>query len=224
STYSVGASFLDQEGIVGGDKASYRRYNGRLNFTTELAPKVTLQNILLYTHERRRTVPESGIASVLYNAINASPLASVRTPEGRYTYLEEFSDIINPLAQIDNTWNNNEVNKVVGKQELVYKVNSNFELSGRAGYTYAVVEGKVFNPLVYYGANKAQNTAANANLDPPTRDVFGQLLPVHNTVNESRNTYFSYNLDAFLNYNREFGDHKVKATLGTSLLADKSSG
>lgn len=224
STYSVGASFLDQEGIVGGDKASYRRYNGRLNFTTELAPKVTLQNILLYTHERRRTVPESGIASVLYNAINASPLASVRTPEGRYTYLEEFSDIINPLAQIDNTWNNSEVNKIVGKQELVYKVNSNFELSGRAGYTYAVVEGKVFNPLVYYGANKAQNTAANANLDPPTRDVFGQLLPVHNTVNESRNTYFSYNLDAFLNYNREFGDHKVKATLGTSLLADKSSG
>lgn len=224
STYSVGASFLDQEGIVGGDKASYRRYNGRLNFTTEIAPRVTLQNVLLYTNERRRTLPESGIASVLYNAINASPLAAVRTPEGRYTYLEEFSDIINPVAQIANTWNNNEVNKVVGKQELVYKVNDHFELSGRAGYNYAVVEGKTFNPLVYYGANKAQNTAHDADLTPPTRDVFGQLLPVYNNVNESRNTYFSYNLDAFLNFNREFGDHRVKGTLGTSILADKSSG
>ncbi len=224
TAYSIGGSFLDQEGIVGGDKASYRRYNARINFSTEIAEDVTLQNVFLYTNERRRTLPESGIASVLYNAINASPLASVRTPEGRYTYLEEFSDIINPLAQIDNTFNNTAVNKLVGKQELTWAINDRFELSGRAGYTYAVVEGKGFNPLVYYGANKAQNTAANADLDPPTRDVFGQLLPVYNSVNEYRNTYFTTNLDAFLNYNQTFGVHAVKATLGTSIFIDRSSG
>src|SRR5690606_14144350 len=154
---------------------------------------------------------------------NASPLAAVRTPEGRYTYLEEFSDIINPVAQIANTWNNNEVNKVVGKQELVYKVNDHFELSGRAGYNYAVVEGKTFNPLVYYGANRTQSTPHDAELTPPTRDVFGQLRPVYNNVNESRNTYVSYNHDAFLNFDPEFGDHRAKGTLGTSILADKSS-
>ncbi|HYG21074.1 MAG TPA: SusC/RagA family TonB-linked outer membrane protein, partial [Ohtaekwangia sp.] len=221
STYSIGGSFLDQKGIVGGDKASYKRYNGRLNFTTELAPKVTLQNVLLFTHEKRSTVPEDGIAAVLYNAINASPAASVRTPEGRYTYLEEFSDIINPLAQIENTYNEALVNKLVGKLELVYKINDNFDITGRAGYNYAIVDDKVFSPLVYYGSGKAQNTAANANLDPFTAELAeGLIVPVHNRVTETRTTYGNYIFDAFINYDKAFGEHKVKGTLGTSVRSE----
>src|SRR5690606_33860014 len=35
STFSIGGSYLDQNGIVGGSKARYRRYNARLNLTTD---------------------------------------------------------------------------------------------------------------------------------------------------------------------------------------------
>lgn len=222
STYSIGGSYMDQEGIVGGDKASYKRYNARINFTTDLAPKVTLQNVLLFTNEKRNTLAENGISSVLFNAINASPVISPYNPDGSYAFLEQVSEVINPLAQIANTFNDTRVNKITGKQELVYKINTNFELTGRAGYVYALVDGKTFSPLVWYGAGKAQNTALNANLDPRTTEIAsGVTIPIHNSVAESRSSYFDYNLEAFLNYNKVFGDHKVKATLGTSMISNQ---
>lgn len=223
STYSIGGSYLDQEGIIGGDKASFKRYNARINFTNDISSKVKLQSMVLYTNEKRKTVPENGIASVLYNTINASPLASVYT-NNRYTYLEEFSDIVNPLAQIDNTFNLTNVNKIVGKEELTYAINNDFEITGRAGYGFALVDDKSFSPLVYYGSGKAQNTASNEDLDPfLTEIVSGTFIPVQNSVTETRSTYLDFNLEAFLNYNKTFGtDHKVKGTLGMSIAGNES--
>lgn len=223
SNYSIGFSFLDQEGIVGGDKAGFRRYNGRINFTTDLTSKISLQNVMLYTNERRSTLPENTISSVLYNTINASPLASVRDGDGNFTYLEEVNDVINPLAQMANTFNQADVNKLVGKEELTYKINDQFELSGRAGYNYAIVDDKTFSPLVYYGSGKAQNTAINEDLDPPMIEIAdGVEIPVTNRVTEGRTSYFNYNLEAFLNYKRIFGGvHSIKGTLGASLFGDQ---
>lgn len=225
SNYSIGGSYLDQEGIVGGDKASFRRYNARINFSTELAPKVNLQSIFLYTNEQRSALAENGIGSVLYNTINASPLATVYTGD-RFSYLEEFSDIINPIAQMANTFNISKVNKIAGKEELSYKINDNFELVGRAGYTYAIVDDKSFSPLVYYGVGKAQNTASNANLDPFLSEIVtGVTIPVQNSVSESIQNFLEFNTEAFLNYNNTFNDvHKVKGTIGTSIIGTESKG
>jgi TonB-linked SusC/RagA family outer membrane protein len=242
STYSIGGSYLDQQGIVGGDKAAYRRYNARVNFTTDITSKLTLQNTLLYTNERRNTLPESTIAAVLYNTINASPAATVINPNnGKYTYLEEFSDIINPKAQMANSFNETKVNKIVGKQELNYKINKNFEVTARIGYNYANVSSKVFNPLVYYGSGKAQNSATNEALVPDSILVFSKKydsvlvnnvwkkdynveykIPRLNSVTETQQTYFNYNAEAYLNYNKVFADvHTVKGTLGTSFIGDR---
>jgi TonB-dependent starch-binding outer membrane protein SusC len=222
STYSIGGSYMDQEGIVGGDKARYKRYNARLNYTVDLAPKVTLQNVLLFTNENRKTLAENGISSVLFNAINASPIVAPFNTDGSFAYLEQVSEVINPLAQIANTFNDTRVNKLTGKQELTYKINNNFDVTGRAGYVYALVSDKNFSPLVWYGAGKAQNTAFNANLDPRTTEIAtGVTIPINNSVSESRSTYFDYNLEAFLNFSREFGDHKVKAVVGTSMISNQ---
>ena len=223
SNYSIGGSYLDQKGIVGGDKASYKRYNARVNFTTELAPKLTLQNVLLFTNETRTTLPENGIASVLYNTINASPAASVRKADGTFTYLEEFNDIINPMAQMANTYNQAKVNKLVGKLELMYKINSQFEATARIGYNYAQVGVKVFNPLVYYGSGKPQNSARSAALIPDSVAIAtGVKIPILNNVVETQQTYFNYNFEAYLNYNKVFNQiHNVKATLGLSFLHDQ---
>ncbi|MBT1687965.1 SusC/RagA family TonB-linked outer membrane protein [Dawidia soli] len=219
SRYAIGGSYMNQQGIVGGDKSGYRRYNARVNFTVDILPKLTWENVLLYTNERRDMLPEMGIGSVLFNTINANPAASPWKEDGSYAFLEDVSEVINPLAQMANTFNRNTVNKVVGKQEINYKINDNFEVTGRAGYNYALVDEKQFNPLVYYGANKAQNTAANAALEPNLTKVSDDLsIPVYNNIRETRTTYFNYNFEAFLNYNRTFGVHKIKATLGTSML------
>lgn len=218
STYSFGGSYFDQEGIVGGEKSGYTRYNARLNFGTEIGSSIKFNNLFLYANENRKTLPENGIGSVLYNAINASPIDPVRNEDGRYTYLETISELINPLAQIENTFNDNQVNKLTGKQELNYEITDYLSATGRIGYNYAVVDFKGFNPLVYYGPGKPQNSADDEFLKPKEVAILGDTIPVPNNVVESRTTYFDYTAEAFINFEKEFQDiHKVKATLGTSL-------
>lgn len=224
TSYSIGGSYFSQQGIVGGPKANFERYNARINFITELAPRVKLTNVLLYTREESKSLPQGGIGSVLYNTINAYPTEPFFVGS-RYSYLDNVNDIINPLAQMENTHNDAWVNKLVGKEEIEYKINDNFTWTGRAGYNYALVDSKVFNPLVWYGPGKFANTARNANLDPVLVDVGGSQIERGASVFESRNTFLDYNLETFLNYEKALtADHRVKGMFGVSLVGNRSEG
>lgn len=220
TTYNIGGSYFGQEGIVGGGKANFERINGRINFTTELAPKVRLTSVLLYNNEQSSTVPVGGIGSILYSANNAPPTSSVRVADegNRYSYLTEVADIINPIALIENTFNESTVNKFTGKEEVSYEINENFTVTGRGGYNFALVEGKIFSPLVWYGPGKPQSTAANEDLDPILVDIGGIQIERGAEVQEFRNTFLDYNFEGFLNYDKSFGSHTVKGTLGASLF------
>lgn len=217
TTYNIGGSVFGQEGIVGGPKANFERINGRFNISTELAPKLRLTNVLLYTNEKSSTIPENGIGSVLYNAANAYPTEPVwLEEENRYSYLERVSDIINPVAQIENQYNWARVNKITGKEELEYTINDKFKVTGRAGYNYALVDSKVFSPLVWYGPSKAPNTAANEDLDPVILTIGDLEIERGASITESRNTFLDFNFEGFVNYSETFGNHTVKGTFGAS--------
>ncbi|MCX2742746.1 TonB-dependent receptor [Mangrovivirga sp. M17] len=226
SSYSIGGSYFDQEGIVGGDKSSFTRYNGRVNFTTDLTDNLTFENVLLYANEYRKTLPENVIGSVLYNAINNSPIFEVYDENGDFTYADGITDIINPLAQIANTFNEARTNKLTGKLALNWEINENFSATGRFGYNWANVKSRNFNPLVYYGPQKAQNTADDADLNPKMTEIApGVLIPQLNSVTQSEQKFIDYNLDAFINYEKTFNDvHTVKGTLGTSVFSQSSEG
>ncbi|HSI76112.1 MAG TPA: TonB-dependent receptor [Lunatimonas sp.] len=224
STYSIGGSYFSQRGIVGGSKANFERYNGRINFTTELAPKVKLTHVMLYTNEHSNSIAQGGIGSVLYNTVNAYPTEPIFT-DGRYSYLDNVADIINPLAQLENTYNDAWVNKLVGKEEIEYTINDKFTATGRAGYNYALVDTKTFSPLVWYGTGKFANSARNANLDPVIVEIGELEIERGANVSESRSTYLDYNFEGFVNYNETFGEaHRVRGTLGVSYIGNRSLG
>jgi TonB-linked SusC/RagA family outer membrane protein len=224
TSYSIGGSYFGQQGIVGGPKSNFERYNARLNFVTELAPKVKLTSVFLYTHEQASGIAQGGIGSVLFNTINAYPTEPVFVGD-RFSYLENVADIINPLAQIENTFNETFVNKIVGKEEITYNINQHFSLNGRAGYNFALVDGKSFSPLAWFGPGKFANTARNENLDPVLVDVGGTLIERGASVFENRNSFLDYNLETFLNYDRRFQDiHRVKGTLGLSYFGNRNFG
>ena len=224
TSYSIGGSYFGQQGIVGGPKSNFERYTGRLNFITELAPKVKLTHVFLYTHERASGIAQGGIGSVLFNTINAYPTEPVFVGN-RFSYLENVADIINPLAQIANTFNETFVNKIVGKEEIRYDINKHFSLNGRAGYNFALVDGKSFSPLAWFGPGKFANTARNENLDPVLVDVGGTSIERGASVFENRDSFLDYNLEAFLNYDRTFNDiHRFKGTLGASYFGNRNLG
>lgn len=224
TSYSIGGGYFAQDGIVGGSKANFERYNARINFTTQVAPKLKFTNVLLFTREESSGLPQGGIGSVLYNTINAYPTEPIRVGD-RYSYLENVNDIINPMAQMENTYNNSYVNKLVGKEEVEYTINDHFTWTGRAGYNFAMVDAKTFNPLVWYGPGKFANSARNADLDPVLVDVGDLEIERGANVFESRNTFLDYNLETYLNYNRTFADvHRVKGMFGLSLVGNRSEG
>jgi TonB-linked SusC/RagA family outer membrane protein len=226
TTYSLGGSYFTQDGIVGGDKSNFSRYNARVNISTDLSEKLKLNSVLLYTHEERSTLPENGIGSVLYNTVNAFPTDPVKTPDGNYSYLEEVSDIINPIAQMENTHNNALVDKIVGKEELVYKINDDFDFTNRINYNYALVDSKVFSPLVWYGPGKAQNSAINEDLDPSLVDIGDSTFIERGaSVFEQRATYVDLTYESFVNYSHVFNtDHTVKGTIGASVFTRRGEG
>jgi TonB-linked SusC/RagA family outer membrane protein len=231
SSYSIGGNYFSQDGIVGGDKSSFDRYNARVNLVNSLTDKLTLSSVFLFTHEERKTLPENGLGSVLYNTINAFPTRDIRTQDGRYEYLLEVNDIINPVAQIENTHNNALVNKLVGKQEFEYKINKNLSFTNRLSYNYSSVDNKSFSPLAWYGIGKYANSAINENLDPrmvfqgfqlsdPDNLVYDSILVEQGaSVYEQRATYLDLNFESYLNYSKTIDDHNIKATLGTTVFS-----
>jgi TonB-linked SusC/RagA family outer membrane protein len=220
STYSLGGSIFDQQGIVGLEKANFNRLNGRANFDTKMSDKLRYSSVFLYTNEKRSALPENGIGSVLYNTINAFPTDPIRGSNGKYTYLEEVADIINPFAQMENTYNWAWVNKFVGKQELTADINENLTFTNRFNYNYALVDNKSFSPLAWFGLGKAQNTALNENLDPTMVEIAPDVkIERGASVSEGKATFGDLNFESFLNHQKEFvGGNKLKTTAGVSVF------
>ena len=218
--YSIGLGYFNQEGIVGADKANFGRYNARLNFATDMSEKLKLNSVLLFSSDMRSTLPENGIGSVLYNTINAFPNESVYSSPGTFSYMEEVSDIINPIAQMMNQYNWSTANKFVGKEEFIYEFNENISFTNRFNYNYANVDAKVFSPLVWYGDGKYANTAANAELESPEVEIGDSVFIERGAaVYEERSTFLDLSYEGFVNYDKTFNEiHKVKGTFGVSVF------
>ena len=218
--YSLGVGYFTQDGIVGGPKSHFYRYNARLNLSTDLSKKLKLNSVFLFSNDYRNTLPENGIGSVLYNTINAFPNEPINTPDGNYSYLDEVSDIINPLAQIANQYNWSCADKFVGKEELVYEFNENLSFTNRYNYNYSQVQSKVFSPLAWFGPGKYANTALNAALESPLVEIAPDVFIERGaSVNEERAGYTDQTFESYLNYDKTLDStHRIKATAGVSVF------
>ncbi len=221
--YSIGLGYFNQDGIVGADKANFGRYNARMNFSTDMSEKLKLNSVLLFSSDMRSTLPENGIGSVLYNTINAFPNEPIYSSPGTFSYMEEVSDIINPIAQMMNQYNWSTANKFVGKEEFIYEFNENLSFTNRFNYNYANVDSKVFSPLVWYGDGKYANTAADASLASPQVEIADSIFITRGAaVYEERSTFLDLTYESFLNYEKIWNEiHKVKGTLGASVFERK---
>jgi len=223
TTYSLGLGFFTQDGIVGGSKSQFSRYNGRLNLSTKLSSRLKLNSVFLFSSDERSALPENGIGSVLYNTINAFPTEPVKTPDGNFSYLEEVSDIINPVAQIQNQYNSATAEKFVGKEEFVFDFTDHLSFTNRFNYNYAQTKSKTFSPLVWYGNGKFANTALNEDLESPLVEIADSIfLERGASVYESRASFVDLTYESYLNYDRTFDSiHRVKATAGVSVFQRK---
>jgi TonB-linked SusC/RagA family outer membrane protein len=206
STYSFGSSLLTQDGIVGGPKSNFTRYTTRANFGTDILKNLKLKANLIYTGTIRKSLPENSLGSVLFNAVNFRPDVPVYNNAGEFSSsVTHPIEVVNPLKQIDNTFNRTQVDKLSGVFGLKYDFWNHFSAETNYQWNYSEVRSRSFNPIVDYGNGSVFNNTTNRQY------VEGEQI------------FRDYTFDAFVNYENTFNEnHNVKATIGTSVF--KSTG
>ncbi len=227
SSFYLSAGYLAQDGIVGGgDKSYFNRANVTANFNTSLSDKLTFIVNTSYANIDGKSLSENNIGSVLSNALNFDPMVSLYDADGNFgTSSTITQEIKNPLAQMDNTYNEGNTNKLFGKLELQYDVMPGLKLTSRLGYTYVDVYSKNFNPLQFYGIGHNQSNA-HADLSPivTVDEVTGEETSTHNRISESKTNYFNYTYELFANYNFNIDQtHYFDVVAGFSIGANSGS-
>lgn len=212
STYSAGFSSFGQEGIVGGDKASFKRITGRLNYGIELLNKINLKASLLYSGTARQTLPENAIGSLLYNAVNMSPIIPLRDSEGNLSRaLNMPIEVVNPLAQDRASLNETQADRLSGVFGIKYQPTDKISVEANYQWNYTEVLGRYFSPIVDFG-------------EPGVSDKVFDNLTVR-VFDNPFDIYRDYTVDAFINYTDTFFEkHNLKLTLGNSVFRTFAEG
>lgn len=198
--YSLSASNLKQEGIIGGPKTGYERNTGRLSLGADLSSWVKFKSSITFTNVNRKTINEFGLGSVLFNALNMPSTMPVYDANGDY-FLAPSSlgnEVINPMAQLANTYNDYDLAKWNGNFSLDFSILPELTATTRIGFNTTNDKSKDFSKEISYG---------------------GKVFDVsRSTVYQDRNNYNDYTFDAFVTYDKTYNDlHHVTATLGTTV-------
>lgn len=208
--YAFSAAKIKQDGIVGLEKSGFDRSNARVSLGVDLSNKFNLSTNLIYTDYNRQGLNENGLGSVLFNAINTPSTLTPYDSSGNYTLVPATAgfgnEVINPLAQIENTYNSYNQKKINGNVVLQYKPITNFKITSRYGFNSANTVGKSFKKQISYGALKVFNVDDNF-------------------VTQNAIRFSDYTFDLFGEYEKKFfEDHKVKFTLGGTLFESTGEG
>ena len=204
--YSIGASTLRQDGIVGKEKSGFKRNTLRANTGFQLSDKIKLNTSIIYTNIERKSINDFGLGSVLFNAINMPSTLPVYDENNDFTLAPANLgiEIINPLAQVANTYNNYKLNKLNGNMGLSFDIMEKLILTTRIGFNASNSKGKDFSPQINYG---------------------GKVFDVtRSAVNQNRINNNDYTFDAFLEYQKSINNHSLKATVGTTVFRSWGDG
>lgn len=207
--YTISGSHLYQQGIIAPKKTDFRRNTARLSLRGDISDKIKFSSNVIYTYLDRDSVNDFGLGSVLFNALNAPPTLSGYDQNGDFSLVPNTAglgiEIINPLAQIENTFNDFDLRKLNGSFSVDYQPTDQLTFTSRIGFNTTEQKGKSFAKIVDYG---------------------GKVFDVtRSSVSQNSENFNDYTLDLFANYKDTFfEDHNVTATLGTTIYKTFGSG
>lgn len=212
SNFRLSLGNSSQDGVIGGGKSTFSRTNIRLNYDLDITEKLKLKTSNFSSHVVSRDVARNELGSVLFNAVNMPATTAIRESNGSLSFAPTTGvgiEVVNPVAQVENTFNKTWEDRFSGSYWLTYKAMDHLTVEGRMQFNYGVVRAKSYSPEAFFGAGKVFNTVVDE----------AALLDNNNTtvVNESKTEFKDYIFDAFVKYEREFEDHDLKALLGMSV-------
>jgi TonB-linked SusC/RagA family outer membrane protein len=211
--YFASVSSLNKEGVLmGSDFSRIIAHLAVEQFAFDDKLKIGLN--VTNSNSKYANVPQRN--TVLLQSVSHLPVSPVRNPDG--SFFENFiqTSYFNPVALIehgdDDTKTNNFVGSITAELKLPYGFSYNLNVAYQQLNT---LHGEFYDS--YY--QKYNSATFYNNPDPPQTKTL-----VNFGVNGSalRNSYQNTNtiVESFLNWDRTFGDHKIKAVVGYSWQED----
>ncbi|WPO77848.1 TonB-dependent receptor [Flavobacterium sp. KACC 22761] len=211
--YFASVSYINKEGVLQGNEFSRLIAHLAIEqnaFDDHVKFGLNVTN----SNSKYNNVPQRNV--VLQQSINHLPVSPITNPNG--TYFENFiqTGYFNPVAMMnhadDDTKTNNLVASLTSEVKLPWGFTYNLNLSYQQLNS---LHGEYYDS--YYQQYNSSNFYNNP--DPPQTKTL-----VNFGVNGSalRNSYQTSNtiIESFLNWDKTFGNHKLKAVLGYSWQED----
>ena len=211
--YLTGFTIFSQEGIVGGEKSQFGRNNFNLKLDSKVSDVFRFGNSFNFTRINRNAVlSNSEWGSPLSNALNMDPLtpiyetdaddligypSSAVQNDGRYYGISNYvtQEIVNPLARLEVTHGETQVDKLVNNLYAELDVLDNIVVRSSFGIDAAFVQNDNFVPTFYL--NSSQNNSQSL-------------------VSKGENRWYTWNLENTISYQETFARHDVSLLGGMS--------
>ena len=214
SSIAMGASHFSQDGIIGGEKGRFERTTFRVNSEQQAGDRVRVgQNVTFTNINRNALAVNNEFATPVVRALNIDPVTPVTRPDGQYAYTDYIdSDIVNPINQIEQTFDSWTTNRFVGNVFGELDVMPNLKFRSSVNVDLALGSQKIFFPtfdLALYPGDPNR---------PATE--FREV----NSLIRAENKWSTWQWENTLTYTKEFeNDDKLQVIAGYSALESKST-
>ena len=210
STYSLGLSYIQQGGIVGGPSLSnYDRYNFRSNTERKMYDgKLKIGEHLTYSFIDQKGIQDGGIYNnTLRGAFETSPLLAMYDAKGNYL------NSMNSKVYNGGSWDNGEANPYA---LMKYNNQNDNKTQKLLGDVYAELEPiKNLKIKSTFGLN--YSSSAYHSYTPAYSNLSIYAYNNYENINQSSSTGYTWNWDNTINYLFKIKEHKFDVLAGSSL-------
>ena len=210
STYSLGLSYIQQGGIVGGpDLSNYERYNFRSNSERKMYDgKLRIGEHLTYSFIDQKGIQDGGqYNNTLRGAFGTSPLLAMYDANGNYL------NSMNSTVYNGGSWFNGESNPYA----IMKYTNQNDRKTQKViGDVYAELEPvKGLKIKSTFGIN--YSSSAYHSYTPQYGNLSIYAYNNYENITQSASTGYTWNWDNTINYLFKIKNHKFDVLAGSSL-------
>ncbi len=231
SNILLSGAYLTQDGIVGGSKSNFTRYTFNVAAESQFKPWIKVGSHLTYTNSRKNNLNENAEFSngvitsamyfdptipVFYRDVSELPAgwgpndaggvvydALVKTKDGKIYRNSDvtFGDVSNPLALIENTYNNTKTDKLLGDVNANLTFFKWLTFTSKVGIDYELARNYIFNPKFYYDQVNSQTNDSNVTVQNLYTRQFNLIFDNYLTFNT--NLMETFNIDGVLGMSYE---------------------
>ena len=211
STYSIGGSYTEQGGVIGGANLSdYKRTNFKANSERKLYDgALKIGEHLTFSMIDQKGVADGGIYSgnVLAGAIGTSPLLAMYDAKGNYL------SSINSTIYNGGVWNNTEANPYALMQ---YNNQNDTKTQRLVGNVYAELQ-PIKNLRIRSSFGLNYSSSAYHSYKPVYDKLSIYAFNLYENIGQRSSQGYTWNFDNTINYLFNIKEHKFDVLAGTAV-------